>query len=251
VVVTSPPRRIVSLVPSTTETLFALGAEGRVVGVTRFCIHPERARRSARIVGGTKNPVVERIFELEPDLVLANEEENRREDVEALSERVRVLVSFPRSLDDALRDIRSLGALLGSPERGTELAGEIEAERTGLPVRPFRYLYLIWRRPYMAAGPGTFLDSFLAEAGGVNAAPAGRGRYPRIEDAEIAASGADVVLLSSEPFPFRDEHRNELADRFPRDRILLVDGELLSWHGVRLRQGVPYLRELADRVLRC
>ena len=240
-----------SLVPSTTETLFALGAEERVVGVTRFCVHPEHARRSARIVGGTKNPAIERIFELEPDLVLANEEENRREDVEALRARVPVRVAFPRSLDDAVRDIRSLGALLGSPERGAALADEIEAARVGLPARPFRYLYLIWRRPYMAAGPGTFLDSFLGEAGGVNAAPADRGRYPELEDSEIAGSGADVVLLSSEPFPFRDEHRDELAPRFPRERILLVDGELLSWHGVRLREGVPYLRQLARSVDRC
>lgn len=240
-----------SLVPSTTETLFALGAEDRVVGVTRFCVHPERARRFARIVGGTKNPVVDRIFELEPDLVLANEEENRREDVDALRERVRVVVSFPRCLDDAIQDIRSLGDLLGLPDCGAALAGEIEAQRSTLFARPFRYLYLIWRRPYMAAGPGTFLDSFLSEAGGINAAPTDRGRYPRMEEKEITASGADVLFLSSEPFPFRDEHRDELADRFPRDRILLVDGELLSWHGVRLREGVPYLRELAGRVLRC
>jgi ABC-type Fe3+-hydroxamate transport system substrate-binding protein len=245
-----PPKRIVSLVPSTTETVFALGAGDRVVGVTRFCIHPEEARTRARIVGGTKNPVIDRILDLEPDLVLANEEENRRDDVEALRARVPVLVSFPRSLRDAVRDIRSLGSVLGEPDRGEQLARDIERERSKLAPSPrsFRYLYLIWRRPYMAAGPGTFVDSFLGEAGGVNAAPTDRGRYPEITADEVGASDADVLLLSSEPFPFRDAHRSELAGRLPEDRILLVDGELLSWHGVRLREGVRYLLLLQSRI---
>jgi ABC-type Fe3+-hydroxamate transport system substrate-binding protein len=240
------PERIVSLVPSTTETLFALGASARVVGVTRFCVHPEEARARARVIGGTKNPDVEAILSLEPDLILANQEENRREDVEKLRERVPVRVFFPTNVAQAVADIRSLGELLDEPEAALSIAEEIEralaAVRTAAR-RSKRYLYFIWRRPYMVAGPGTFIDALLAEAGFVNASPADRGRYPEMGSEEIARSGAEVFFLSSEPFPFVEKHRAELG---AETRTVLVDGELLSWHGARLALGLPYLRSLAE-----
>jgi ABC-type Fe3+-hydroxamate transport system substrate-binding protein len=244
------PQRIVSLVPSTTETLFSLGASERVVGVTRFCVHPNEARERARVVGGTKNPRIETIFSLEPDLVLVNQEENRKEDVERLRERVPVHVFFPGSVEDAATDIRRLGELIGVPEAGLDLAREVERALAALRAvewKKTRYLYFIWRRPYMVAGPGTFLDAFLAEGGLVNAAPKNRGRYPEMGNEEIARAGADVLLLGSEPFPFAEDHRAELRSNLGRDaRVLLVDGELLSWHGARLRQGLPYLSSLAE-----
>jgi len=249
------PQRIVSLVPSTTETLFSLGASGRVVGVTRFCVHPREARERARVVGGTKNPRIETILSLEPDLVLANQEENRKEDVERLRERVPVHVFFPRDVEGAIADIRSLGQLLGEPNAGIVLAEEIERERARLRApradawRPARYLYLIWRRPYMVAGPATFIEALLAECGLVNAAPRDGGRYPEMRIEEIARSGADVLLLGSEPFPFDEKHRAELTSELGASaQALLADGELLSWHGARLRQGLPYLRSLAERI---
>jgi ABC-type Fe3+-hydroxamate transport system substrate-binding protein len=250
------PERIVSLVPSTTETLFALGAGDQVVGVTRFCVHPSEARARARIVGGTKNPRVPTILSLEPDLVLANQEENRKEDVESLREKVPVQVFYPRDVPEAIADIRSLGSLLGVPERAAALAKEIESARGALTTGehgPFRCLYFIWRRPYMVAGPDTFIEALLAEAGFVNAAPRNRGRYPEMGIDEVAVSGAEVLLLSSEPYPFEEKHRAELVSALgesepPGASVLLVDGELLSWHGARLRRGLPYLISLAAMV---
>jgi len=244
----SKPSRIVSLVPSTTETLFSIGAAERVVGVTRFCVHPRQARERARVVGGTKNPRIETILSLEPDLVLANQEENRREDVERLRETVPVQVFFPKNVAQAIADIRSLGHLLGEPKAALTLAQEIEralATLSGRDWRPVRYFYFIWRRPYMVAGPETFIEALLAECGLVNAAPRDRGRYPEMVIEEIERSGPDVLFLSSEPFPFEEKHRAEFG---PDARVHFVDGELLSWHGARLRQGLAYLRSLAERV---
>jgi ABC-type Fe3+-hydroxamate transport system substrate-binding protein len=240
------PKRIVSLVPSTTETVFALGAGDRVLGVTRFCVHPKDARERARVVGGTKNPRIELILSLSPDLVLANQEENRKEDVEKLREQVPVRVFFPQDVPQAVADIRSLGSLLGLPENASAIAADVEGELKALRSldrRPIRYLYFIWRRPYRVAGPATFIDSLLAEAGFVNRAPIDRGRYPQMEVEEVRRSDADVLLLSSEPFPFAEKHLGELGER-----AVLADGELLSWHGVRLREGLPYLRALLEKI---
>jgi iron complex transport system substrate-binding protein len=240
------PKRIVSLVPSTTETLFALDCGDRVVGVTRFCVHPPEARERARVVGGTKNPRIETILALSPDLVLANQEENRREDVERLRAAVPVHLFFPRNVPEAVFDIRALGDLVGEPENAAALANEIEAAREGflqVKRKPVVYLYLIWRRPYMVAGPETFIDSLLAEAGFVNAAPMDRGRYPEMALAEVDRCEADVLFLASEPFPFEAKHLAEFGRR-----AVLADGELLSWHGARLRAGVPYARSLAERI---
>jgi ABC-type Fe3+-hydroxamate transport system substrate-binding protein len=251
----SKPERIVSLVPSTTETLFSLGAAGSVVGVTRFCVHPEDARDRARVVGGTKNPRIEAVFALEPDLVLANQEENRKEDVERLRERIPVQVFFPKNVSEAVADIRLLGNLLGESKRALALVEELEGMLATLRAprgdrrRLIPYLYFIWRRPYMVAGPETFIESFLAEAGFANAAPRDRGRYPEMGIEEISRSGAEALLLSSEPFPFDAKHGAELSAHLATDAsVYLVDGELLSWHGARLRLGLPYLRDLAERI---
>lgn len=248
--VNSPsPARLVSLVPSTTETVFALGAGDRLVGVTRFCVHPREARQRAVVVGGTKNPNLERIFELRPDVVLANQEENRKEDIEKLRSRLEVHLAFPRTVDEARSDILGLGDVLEVEERAAALASEIDGARLALHqvAKRFRYLYFIWRRPFMVAGPDTFIDGLLTEAGGRNCAPRDRGRYPQLGIDEIERTDADVLLLSSEPFPFREAHRLELASRVSGDRVLLVDGELLSWHGVRMIEGLRYLGELARR----
>ncbi|HEY7816782.1 MAG TPA: helical backbone metal receptor, partial [Vicinamibacteria bacterium] len=139
-----------------------------------------------------------------------------------------------------------LGSLLGLPENASAIAADVEGELKALRSldrRPIRYLYFIWRRPYRVAGPSTFIDSLLAEAGFVNRAPIDRGRYPQMEVEEVRRSDADVLLLSSEPFPFAEKHLGELGER-----AVLADGELLSWHGVRLREGLPYLRALLEKI---
>ncbi|MFQ5790838.1 MAG: helical backbone metal receptor [Acidobacteriota bacterium] len=253
------PRRIISLVPSVTDTVFALGAGDRLVGITRYCAHPEDARLRLPVVGGTKSPRIEAIRELRPDLVLANQEENGREDVHALRRSVPVYVAFPRSVPEAIVEIRRLGMLLGREVAAHRLAGELTFQLHRLREqarrrRPFRYLYLIWRRPYMAAGPGTFIDAFFREGGGENALPLSSERYPGLEASDIDAARADAVLLSSEPYPFTEDHVGELMRSIKegsrlKKRTLLVDGELLSWHGARLRRGMPYLSRLAAEIV--
>jgi ABC-type Fe3+-hydroxamate transport system substrate-binding protein len=237
-------RRIVSLVPSTTETLFDLGVGDRVVGVTRFCVHPDEARRRPK-VGGTKDAIPARIEALAPDLVVANCEENTREIFDALRGTAPVWAAFPRTLDDALADLRTLGMLVGSDAE--PVCHAIELERRHLQRRPFSFTYLIWKDPWMAVGRDTFLSAILGEAGGINEC-VGADRFPVVTLEELR-SREGRLLLSSEPFPFAERHVAALVDAgIPKDRIHLVDGELLSWHGSRLRLGLPYLNGLAARV---
>ena len=254
-----PARRVVSIVPSTTETLFALGAGEQVVGVTRFCVRPPEARRQCRVVGGTKSPRVGTIQELEPELVVANQEENREKDVVALRQFVPVYVAFPGDVPGALAEIETLGHLVGrsapAHSLSTELGAALEGLRRQADEHPrFRYLYLIWRRPYMAAGPQTFISAFLREAGGDNVVSVQGNRYPEISVEQIRALGPDVVLLSSEPFPFGEEHREDLLEEMgddgrSRPACLLVDGQALSWHGARLKEGIPYLMRLTHHIV--
>jgi len=247
-----PARRVVSLVPSVTETVFALGAGDALVGVTRFCEHPPEARTRCTVVGGTKSPRIAEIAALEPDLLLVNKEENRLEDVERLREIAPVYVLYPRDLDGAISDIETLGTLLGHVGESTRLVESITRERVTLSetrrgTAGFRFLYLIWKNPYMVAGRDTFIDALLSEAGGENGAP-DRGRYPEVTREEIDAIDPDVVLLSSEPFPFSEDHARELRTPGCPLAVRLVDGRLLSWHGSSLRLALVYLRELSVSV---
>jgi ABC-type Fe3+-hydroxamate transport system substrate-binding protein len=254
----SPARRIVSLVPSTTETVFALGAGERLVGVTRFCVHPEEARSQAQVIGGTKTLRLEAIRGLSPDLILANQEENREQDVRELQSLAPVYVTFPRDVPTAVVEVVKLGTLLDREAEARALAAEVaealgRLRREAEGRRSFRFLYLIWRNPYLAVGRGTFIDALLSEAGGQNAIAEGRDRYPKLSAGEMARLSPEVIFLSSEPFPFADAHRQELVGELSgigwRGACLLCDGELLSWHGARMRQGLPYLSHLAREVV--
>jgi ABC-type Fe3+-hydroxamate transport system substrate-binding protein len=243
--------RLVSLCPSITETVFALGRGADLVGRTKFCIHPRPAVDAVERVGGTKNPRIARIVELRPDLVLMNDEENRREDALALGAAgVTVLSSFPHDVAGAADAVRELGRAIDARAQADALAETIAARvaslaaaRTG--ARPTRFAYLIWRAPWMAVGPDTYIDSLCACAGGDNVFP-GRGRYFEVDAAALAAARPDVVLLSSEPFPFKPRHAAELvaATGLPAERVRLVDGELCSWHGARTPAGLDYAADV-------
>ncbi|MEC8025753.1 MAG: helical backbone metal receptor [Myxococcota bacterium] len=246
------PNRIVSMCPSITETLHALGAWAQVVGRTTYCVHPEGAVSGIATIGGTKRPNVEAICALSPDLVLFNEEENRREDAEVLTHRgLRVVSFFPKTLSDTADYIEALGALLGRESMAQTLASELRQEiaRPTEPGPPIRFVYLIWRKPWMAVSNDTFISHLLAQVGFQNVI-VGSDRYPMVTAESLRALDIDVVLLSSEPFPFADKHAVELADSsgLPRTRFQFVDGELLSWHGVRTIRGVKYARELRRRL---
>lgn len=223
-----PPQRIVSLVPSTTESLFALGLGERVVGVTRFCEAPAQVRELPK-VGGTKDVSLERLRALQPDLVIGNVEENSQRIAEEVGAEFPLWMSFPKSVDDALQDLRDLGAICGVPQAAQSWVARIQRARGRVEPVPFSYLYLIWRKPWMAAGQDSFISALLAEFGGVNLA---EGRYPELTQAQLRDLAPERVLLSSEPFPFREKHRSELEGLETR----LVDGALCSWHGVRLER---------------
>jgi len=248
--------RLVSLCPSLTELVFDLGRGDDLVGRTKFCVHPAGRVERVESVGGTKNPKVARIVELAPDLVLLNEEENRREDAEALAAAgVRCHASFPRDVDDTARMVRDVGAALDRRDAAERIASDIErraarVRESALGAPPVRYAYLIWRNPWMVAGGDTFVTAMLALPGGVNVFAAHEERYPTVTPEQLAAASPDAVLLSSEPFPFKDKHADELAAAtgIPRARMHFVDGEYLTWHGSRTPGGIDYAERVIDAV---
>jgi len=239
-----PPRRIVSLVPSLTELLAALELDEAVVGLTRFCVRPPDWKRCKTIVGGTKQVNYERLLSLQPDLVLANLEENTREIVETLDPHVPVFVTHVRTLDEALQMIRQVGYLAGTETAAEALATTIAERFAALPTYPpRRTLYLIWRDPYMSVGRDTFIHDMLRRGGFENVC-ADRTRYPVLTPEEIRALRPEVVLLSSEPYPFREKHIEELRPLCPEAAFLLVDGQPFSWYGARLLETPAYLSQL-------
>ncbi len=242
-----PPRRIVSLVPSTTETLFALGLGERVVGVTRFCNRPADGVRGKAIVGGTKKLDLRKIRSLSPDLVLANREENRREEIEPLAAELPVFVQYPCTVREALREVETVGALTGAEEASGRMAREINDARRAAAARTaarprIRIVYLIWRAPWWVAGRGTYIDDLVTLAGGANAfgARADGARYFPVTAAEITGASPDLLILPDEPYPFSARHVQEVAGFFP-GKAVLVDGRLCSWHGAATAEGIRYL----------
>jgi ABC-type Fe3+-hydroxamate transport system substrate-binding protein len=251
------PERVVSLCPSVTETLFALGLAERVVARTRWCVEPAERVSAVPTVGGTKNPDLDALCALEPDLVLLNEEENRREDAEAIAARgIRTRSHFPRDVAGARAMVADLGAVLDCTEASSALLAAIDAElaatRACAATGPRRKIaYLIWRRPWMAIGGGTYIGALLAEAGLDNVLEdRAEERYPEVDLASLTASGAEALLLSSEPYPFAPKHLAEVAEQsgLPLDRLFLVDGQALSWYGARTPQGLRTARELMEKL---
>jgi len=237
---TSEPR-IVSLVPSLTELLADLGLDDEVVGLTRFCVRPPGWKDRKTIVGGTKNLLPDRIAAVRPTLVLANREENVREQVEPLAALAHVHVTDVATVADALVMIREVGALVGRPQEAEALAEEVAGGFAALAPRPRRRaVYLIWRDPYMTVGGDTFISDVMAHAALDNAF-ADRTRYPAVTPAEIAAVQPEVLLLSSEPYPFAEAHAAELAAAVPGAEVQLVDGEAFSWYGSRMRHAPAVL----------
>ena len=244
------PERIVSLVPSTTETLHDLGAADRVVGVTRYCVHPQPWVASLPRVGGTKDVSISTIQSLRPDLIVGNCEENTREIFQDLEAIAPVYAAFPRTVDDALEDLARLGTLIGTTSAAAAWQRRIETARNDARRRvgPTRFAYLIWRKPWMTINADTFISAMLHEVGGVGVFADHPDRFPTVTADAIGSANPDVVLLSSEPFPFADRHRDELVDAtgLPSERFTHVDGELLSWHGTRMAAGLTYAAEQAS-----
>lgn len=246
-----PPKRIVSLVPSQTELLHHLGLSDEVVGITKFCVHPEVWFRNKPRVGGTKMVNLELVASLKPDLIIGNKEENERSQIEALEADFPVWMSDIHTLADALQMIRAVGELVGKKEAGLQLAAQLKHNfanlQENMPAEKRRVAYFIWRQPHMVAAADTFIDEMLQLAGFENVY-VDQKRYPEIALAELAALNPDVILLSSEPYPFQEKHFAEFKQVCPKAVIKIVDGELFSWYGSRLLQSSAYFRTLQQEL---
>lgn len=240
------PERIISLVPSQTELLHDLGLGDRVVGITKFCIHPEAWFRSKARVGGTKQVDLDKVRALRPDLIIGNKEENAQADIEALEQEFAVWMSDVRELDGALDMIRRVGMLTGTTSQAEALVTGIGQAFAGLQplAPPLSAAYLIWHEPMMVAGADTFVNDMLARCGLTNAFAQRPERYPEVSPAELAAADPDVILLSSEPFPFAEKHILHYNMLCPGAPVQLVDGELFSWYGSRLLKAPAYFNGL-------
>ena len=242
--------RIVSLVPSITELLLDLGLRAQVVGRTGFCIHPRARVRDIPKVGGTKDVNLERVRELQPSHVIVNIDENELPTVEALRAFVpNVIVTHPQAPEDNLALYRLLGGVFDREAAAERLCAALQREIDACRALDWpreTVLYLIWKDPWMTVAADTYIARTLALVGwDVPHGPGGeRGgaRYPVIDDLDAAIATVDRVLLSSEPFMFRERHVAELRGRFPQRRIELIDGEMTSWYGSRAIRGIEYLR---------
>ncbi len=241
------PKKIVSIVPSQTELLCDLGLDETVVGITKFCIHPQEWFKTKARVGGTKKINIAKIIELKPDLIIANKEENLKEDIEALESVAPVWISDIKTLKDALQMIKNIGEITNTITKAQSLANTINIEFEALHTLQNLQTccYLIWQNPYMTIGADTFINDMLKYCGLQNVF-ANEQRYPIVTIEEITNAKPTIVLLSSEPFPFKQKHLDELQKHLPNTKIILVDGEIFSWYGSRLLKAVDYFKELIN-----
>jgi ABC-type Fe3+-hydroxamate transport system substrate-binding protein len=243
------PQRIVSLVPSQTELLYHLGLTDEVVGITKFCVHPTEWFRNKKRVGGTKNVNIATVRALQPDLIIANKEENTREQIEELATLYPVYISDITTIAGGLEMIRQVGNLVGKGEQGEQLALQIKQSFEGIRRTevPLKVAYFIWRQPWMCAGGDTFISDMLQQMGWINVL-AHQKRYPVVDLAELSALQPDILLLSSEPYPFKEAHIAELQAALPHTRIALADGEMFSWYGSRMLYAAEYMNRLLAEI---
>lgn len=243
----SPPQRIVCLVPSWTELLLEWGLP--VVGCTRYCIHPASEVAQISVVGGTKDFKPEAIRTLRPDLVIANREENVPEPLLALRQEIPVYTTVVGNLAEAKATLNELGRLCAREDAATALIHELETGFASLPqpAQPIRTLYLIWRKPYMSIGGDTFIHDILAKGNFANVCQT-QTRYPSLSPTDIQALAPELILLSSEPFPFQAKHISELQALCPQAHIELVDGAAFSWYGSRLRTTPAELLRIHEQI---
>ena len=235
-----PAKRIISLVPSQTELLYDLGLDNEVVGITKFCVHPEHWRHTKAIVGGTKNINLDVIDSLKPDLIIANKEENTKEDVESLMKKYQVHVTDVSTLNDAYEMIQTIGSLVGKDP--SSIINEIKNSFLLMSFEKKKALYLIWKKPWMSVGRDTFISEMMRMVGFENVIS--ENRYPTLSEQQIESLKPEVVLLSTEPYPFKEEHVAELKKIFTASKVVLVDGEMFSWYGTRMREMAGYFKGL-------
>lgn len=247
-----PPKRIISLVPSQTELLFDLGLKREIVGLTKFCVHPADKVGDIAKIGGTKKLNIELIRWLEPDLIIGNKEENEQGQIEELLNEFPVWMSDVYTLEDAKNAITLIGELVDREPEAAYLTHLITAGFNDLQTLALqkhidkKVAYLIWKGPYMVVGKNTFINDILTLIGLQNVVS--DPRYPEIELKELFSTHPDLVFLSSEPYPFKEKHAEELRVIFPHAKVMLVEGEMFSWYGSRLVKAVQYLFQLQNEL---
>ena len=245
------PKRIVSLVPSQTELLYDLGLESSIVGITKFCVHPNHLLKTKTIVGGTKQINLEKIKALQPDIILCNKEENTKDIVNACNTICTVHVSNIETISDCIEMINQYGEMFQKQKEALNVSEEIQKnlkdfqnyiqEKSTLKV-----VYFIWKNPFMVAGKATFIN-YLLQLNKFENVYADLGRYPEIELKQ--QENVDVVFLSSEPYPFKEKHIKELQTYYINAKIQLVDGEMFSWYGSRLIKSFNYFKLLHQNLV--
>lgn len=242
------PKRIISLVPSQSELLWDLGLTNELIGITKFCIHPESMFLKLEKIGGTKQLNIEKIKSLKPDLIIANKEENDKVQIEILQKEFSVWTSCVDNFQDALEMINRIGIITEKEAEANTISNRIKSEFSkinAIKVKGKKVAYFMWHKPYMVAANNTFINALIEEIGLVNVFK-NRNRYPIIGINDIIEVNPDFVFLSSEPFPFKDIHVKEMLMNFPNSKIILVDGEMFSWYGSRLQKSPSYFNALIE-----
>ncbi len=239
------PERIVCTVPSLTELLFDLGLGEKVVGVTRFCVKPSGARKQAAIVGGTKDIDVKTVESLKPDLIIGNKEENRKEQINEIKNTTPVWLSEISNVQEACSAIEQLGHLTDTQSRASLLNDQIQSAVKKLRQIPDTHksvLYFIWKKPYMVAGRSTYINSILDLCGLKNIAPDSESRYPQLSIDYIQKLQPQIILLSSEPYPFSSGDLHQITQKQDKAEGFLLNGEIFSWYGSRLIPALDSIR---------
>lgn len=239
-----PPKRIISLCPCITETLYTLQLQNEIVGRTRYCIYPTAEVENAGIVGGTKDIDLVEIHKLKPDLIIVEKEENTEDIVATLEKHYPVYVAEVQSIDDAYRMIDDIGYLTDRAEEATRLRRVIQTAFQSLPnVNGQRAAYVIWKEPFMVVGQDTYINSVLDKLGFINVFSSLEGRYPMISMEDFQNANLDYVLLASEPYSFELKHQDEFLQMMPNTKPLLVDGEMF-WYGAKMLEAATYFRQI-------
>lgn len=246
IILKKKPKRIISIVPSQSEFLWDIGLRQELVGITKFCIHPDEMYRKLERVGGTKDLDLDKIRSLKPDLIIGNKEENAEEQIKILQKEFPVWMSDIYSFDDSFKMMRELGVLLERTEEAEKIVCKIEST---LPTIKNKFsgehvAYFIWNKPYMTAAKNTFIDYVLNYIGFTNVCDTLE-RYPELKSDDLTQLNPELCLLSSEPFPFKEKHISELQAILPKAKIKIVDGEVFSWYGSRLLKLADYLERLS------
>lgn len=243
-----PPKRIISLCPGITETLYSLNLDNEIVGRTRYCIYPTHKVEGTTIVGGTKDIDPEAIRKLNPDLIIVEKEENTPEIVATLEKVHSVYCAEVQSIQGAYIMVKDIAALTDRELEGRGLADEIKKEFATIPnMKGKRAAYIIWRNPYMAVGKDTYISSLLEELGFINPFAELDGRYPSVGEEDFQKANLDYIFLASEPFPFKDKHKVEFLKMAPKAAIHILDGEMF-WYGAKMKKAAKYFNEIMSKI---